>query len=449
MTSFKDVIAAHKKFLSALDHIKSEPGNTARIGGVFMSHALSIKQVHLDYCALHPKFVFAIEQHKEKVCEHLKEALLTTSDASEDQLLPLTTGLSLTFRHLDRYPSCLQEIQRHTNDAHPDRGDIQRAGFVFRELVACCLQLRRQKEMELEVMLGNVKNWPASSEPISTLGSVIHMGPVTVLETPLSSESKKDRYLVLFPTYLVLLSVSDEMTSFVYEMKLSLKKVTLPRLPDIQSTKTVFQLLIADPSLETSGKYVFMCPNPEDVHQWISLMHKCKSKLETKTLESSVKEIRGSPAHQTQTESPTVSSVDSNRNPYWLHKSLLPHPPNRPSEFSEDTSKTPAKGSLKNPSLTVNDMAILKIIEAYCHGSRNRSNDMPQVLLAEDEKILASKSDTDMEEKSLVDVVYELQEEVKQIKIDLNYLSDCLRKERQARKKLVAKVENYKSSVNR
>ena len=44
------------------------------------------------------------------------------------------------------------------------------------------------------------------------------MGPVTVNQGD-GEDFKKDRYLVLFPQVLLLLSVSTEMSSFVYEVK--------------------------------------------------------------------------------------------------------------------------------------------------------------------------------------------------------------------------------------
>lgn len=106
------------------------------------------------------------------------------------------------------------------------------------------LELRRQKEMELEVMLGNIKNWegPVSIflfiilplilllyfilhycgilllQNIQSFGEIIRMGMVSIQIIPDYNEMKKDRYLVLFPQILLVLSVSTEMNSFLYEV---------------------------------------------------------------------------------------------------------------------------------------------------------------------------------------------------------------------------------------
>ena len=73
-----------------------------------------------------------------------------------------------------------------------------------------CAKLRRQKELELEVLTGTIRDW--EGDHISTLGDVIHMGSVAV------GSEHKDRYFVLFPGHLLMLSVSSRMSAFIYEV---------------------------------------------------------------------------------------------------------------------------------------------------------------------------------------------------------------------------------------
>lgn len=49
-------------------------------------------------------------------------------------LKDLISGLSRPFRHLETYPSMLNELERGMHEAHPDRGDTQRAAAVFRDI---------------------------------------------------------------------------------------------------------------------------------------------------------------------------------------------------------------------------------------------------------------------------------------------------------------------------
>lgn len=75
------------------------------------------------------------------------------------------------------------------------------------------------------------------------------------------------------------------------------------------------------------------------------------------------------------------------------------------------------------------DAQILKVIEAYCTSASfqqgTRKDSVPQVLLPEEEKLIIeetrSNGQTIIEEKSLVDTVYALKDEVKELKQVMHY----------------------------
>lgn len=52
-------------------------------------------------------------------------------------IMTLTTALSKPFRRLEKYQGLLQELERHTDEAHIDRGDCQRAVVVYRDISVC------------------------------------------------------------------------------------------------------------------------------------------------------------------------------------------------------------------------------------------------------------------------------------------------------------------------
>lgn len=54
--------------------------------------------------------------------------------AATPGLLVLTTGLSKPFRRLDKYSSMLQELERHMESSHQDRGDTQRSVSVYKDI---------------------------------------------------------------------------------------------------------------------------------------------------------------------------------------------------------------------------------------------------------------------------------------------------------------------------
>lgn len=306
--SFADIIKAHSHFLSALESLQSEATKGQKVGGAFMAYAQQLKDVHLNYCGLHPHFVSIIEKNRDAVNGFMKKA--TKAEVNGSVLL--TSSLSHSFRRLDKYPALLQELQRYTDECHPDRGDTQRAGFLYRELVSATLELRRQKEMELEVMLGNIKNWPVQElGVIDTLGAIVQMGPVNVLQSPEGSELKKDRYLVLFEANLIILSISSEMTSFSFEFSLPLKDMTMPRLPEASNTKQVtFELLSPGTAKEGENngeRFILQCTSVEEVRNWIGLMTRCKAS--ERTMPKSPRNARGGSAVSGSASANTASSL--------------------------------------------------------------------------------------------------------------------------------------------
>lgn len=60
--------------------------------------------------------------------------VMEASGASSPGLLVLTTGLSKPLRRLDKYTGLLQELERHVDEAHADRGDSQRCVSVYRDV---------------------------------------------------------------------------------------------------------------------------------------------------------------------------------------------------------------------------------------------------------------------------------------------------------------------------
>lgn len=89
--------------------------------------------------------------------------------------------------------------------------------------------------MELEVMLGNIRNFDGLK--VETYGIIQRMEPVSILILPPWSEPKKDCYLVLFAKVLMVLSVGNELTSFSYESMLQLERARMPVINFADATK--------------------------------------------------------------------------------------------------------------------------------------------------------------------------------------------------------------------
>ncbi|ESO10314.1 hypothetical protein HELRODRAFT_183781 [Helobdella robusta] len=166
------------------------------------------------------------------------------------------------------------------------------------------------------------------------------------------------------------------------------------------------------------------------------------------------------------------NSSSSSRHPKKLNISnLRPYPPLRPSfSFKDDGARSPRfnkriMGSSRKKPGPENELLlkriawfIRKVIEAYCANTKNRQAvnsslfEHPQVLIAEEEKIILEDIKDDqiiVEEKTLVDTVYSLRDQIKDILTEQQLLRRDLEAERKARRTLEIFVrQNVKQQLN-
>ncbi|XP_039480324.1 rho guanine nucleotide exchange factor 7 isoform X3 [Drosophila santomea] len=249
MCNFVEIVRTHEDLLIQIEECND------RVGKLFLTSAPLMKKVHQAYCAAHPKAIVILDKYKDDL-----EKYMERQGAATPGLLVLTTGLSKPFRRLDKYSAMLQELERHMESSHPDRGDTQRSVAVYKDIAATCSATRRQKELELQVLTGPVRGW--QGQELSTLGDIIHMGSVAV------GADHRDRYFVLFPQTLLFLSVSQRMSAFIYEGKLPLTGIIVNRLEDTDALKNAFE--ISSPLID---RIVAVCQGPNEANKWVELLN--------------------------------------------------------------------------------------------------------------------------------------------------------------------------------
>jgi len=127
---------------------------------------------------------------------------------------------------------------------------------------------------------------------------------------------------------------------------------------------------------------------------------------------------------------------------------LRPYPAVRGNYAIDCTKKSAVKMRKGNSTADQDDTEILRVIEAYCSTpSTRQANEKaavaqqlpPQLIVAEDEKILVEELVGDqvvMQEKSLVDTVYVLRDQIGSMQKDISYLMKVISKEQKARRRL-------------
>ncbi|KAJ8795235.1 hypothetical protein J1605_002859 [Eschrichtius robustus] len=432
--NFEEVCTFQQTLCQALEECSKFPENQHKVGGCLLNLMPHFKSMYLAYCANHPSAVNVLTQHSDDL-----ERFMESQGASSPGILILTTSLSKPFMRLEKYVTLLQELERHMEDTHPDHQDILKAIIAFKTLMGQCQDLRKRKQLELQILSEPIQAW--EGEDIKTLGNVIFMSQVMVQYG--TCEEKEERYLMLFSSVLIMLSASPRMSGFIYQGKIPIAGMVVTRLDEIEGN---------DYTLEITGnmveRIVVHCGNNQDFQDWLEHLYRlirgpasCSSLSKTSSSSCS--------AHS------SFSSTGQPRGPLeppqiikpWSLSCLRPAPPLRPSAalgYKERMSYI-LKESGKSPKTMKKFLHKRKTErkpseEEYVIRKSARKDSVPQVLLPEEEKLIIeetrSNGQTIIEEKSLVDTVYALKDEVKELKQENKRMKQCLEEELKSRRDL-------------
>ncbi|XP_075870710.1 rho guanine nucleotide exchange factor 7a isoform X2 [Nelusetta ayraudi] len=558
--NLEEICTFQQMLVQSLEECTKLPESQQRVGGFFLNLMPQMKALYTGYCSNHPSAVNVLTQHGEVLGEFME-----ARGAGSPGILTLTTGLSKPFMRLDKYPTLLKELERHMEESHPDRPDIHKCMASFKNLSAQCQEVRKRKELELQILTESIRLW--EGDDIKTLGSVLYMSQVLV-QSP-GSEEKSERYLMLFPHVLLMLSASPRMSGFIFQGKLPLASMTVTKLDDSDAHKNAFEL--NGPMFE---RLQVVCTNQQDLQDWVEHLsrqikhtaatapshkpltvpcHTLPSHPLTPSRHAEGRAMTVAPTYHTlphpSSHGTSLSSTmmwgplePPNTPKPWSLSCLRPAPPLRPSAalcYKEDLSKSPKSvkkllpkrkperkqseeefALRKSTAALEEDAQILKVIEAYCTSAKTRqtlnstwqgtdlmhnhvladvdrscldspgrrssvprpelSSDLSEdsdydsiwtshsyrmgsvprprteaglhVIVPGEKKLLVEgpsrNGQSAAEEKSLVDVVYALRDEVQELKQDNKKMKRSLEEEQRARKDLEKVVRRVLKSMN-
>ncbi|XP_024864817.2 rho guanine nucleotide exchange factor 7b isoform X2 [Kryptolebias marmoratus] len=498
--NLEEISTFQQMLVQALDEQTKPSENQQKIGGFFLNMMPQMMNIYAAYCSNHPSAVSVLTQHSEELGEFME-----SKGASCPGILTLTTSLSKPFTRLERYPALLKELERHMEEQHPDRADLNAAMTAFKSLAAHCHEVRKKKDLELQILTEPIRNW--EGDDIKTLGPVLHMSKVKVQTQ--NCQGSNERLLLLFPHTLLMLSASLRMSGFIYQGKMPLSGMLISRIEDGDNLRNAFEI-----SGGQCERIQVACNSQRDLQDWLDLL---------------TKHTHTTPPHLHKPAAVCHTLPPSTPKP-WTLSCLRPAPPLRPSAalcFKEDFSKSPKNmkkllpkrkperkpseedfTARKSTAALEEDAQILKVIEAYCTSAKTRqtlnstwqgtdlmhnhvlaenslsvavfpcsdqsedsdyesiwtsqshrtasfsrsSRKDVQMLFPEEEKIIVeetrSNGQTVVEERSLVDTVYSLKDEVQELKQDNKRMKRTLEEEQQARKELERIVRRVLKNMN-
>ncbi|KRX12716.1 Rho guanine nucleotide exchange factor 7, partial [Trichinella nelsoni] len=465
--NIREIIQFQSDFYNDLLEESRKPYKEQRIGGKFLRSAQTLKQLLASYCKNHPMAVNVIDKHRASLTQFMQNR------GANDLLL--VSRLSQPFRHLDSYTVALLELERNLEDNHPDRGDTQRAVSVYRDVALSCAEIRKQKEIELDLLTCTIADW--EGEPMHMLGDFT--SAVTAYSV-FGKSWEGDCCLVLFPQVLLALQVSPELNGYTYKAEPGRYMIEIRSKVD---DKTVLS---------------FTMSNPDDLSKWLDRFETLVNDGGDDVLISPI--VPSSYVNVEEEVSPLMKPKLSNmpspghaelfRKPVDPGKSLppkqysgyclrpLPTQLRTGAQAAKDTEiKLRKKGSAAPAAAEVvydsDEIELLKVVEMFCGGdslkpvveSKKRFSDYriflvlptenvknPGILIAEDEKIFFEEFVGDelvVHEKTLVDTVYALKDQVRILSEIVNDLTKTAQSEQSARRRtdeLMCQLMNERTS---
>ncbi|XP_034173021.1 rho-type guanine nucleotide exchange factor isoform X2 [Osmia lignaria lignaria] len=443
--NIQEIMEVHQRLLNNLETTMAQ-GCASRVGNLFLTLAPKLKSIHTAYCGNHPRAVCVLDRYRDELNDFMER-----NGAISPGILVLTTGLSKPFRRLDKYSAMLQELERYTEKNHPDRGDTQRSIVVYREIADRCASIRKQRELALQVLTSGIKGW--EGEELSSLGEILYVGSVTIANGT-NGLDRRDRYFVLFPTTLLVLSTSPRMSSFVYEGKLPLTGINIIRKEDSEEIRNAFE--ITGPMIES---ILVLCTSKEERQRWIELLIQeqtasnslVKSPTTSRICSQPNGKLQQQPQPQQQLQQQQPRSTVEHCTPVgirtpWSIASLRPAPPLYTVRAFEEKQFE-------------EDAIILKVIEAYCLSVNARftvhSGESTSMLEYDSHKsrdrtsLMHNRGNLDLcSNRVLSETVKTLKSQMTDLQSQMSLLTKQLDEERRSRLSLAATVKRSMGVVD-
>nr|CAD2159576.1 unnamed protein product [Meloidogyne enterolobii] len=248
ISKLTEFINFKKNFFKRFEEELRKPITNQYIGDLLLNVAPGLSSILRCYCEKYCDLLEKINTQSVKVSKLLENGKM--------DLKSLILGLSLVFRHVQKYSSTLQEIERNTLENHPDRGNLQRAALFYSDLLEDCEMLRKQREAQLDFLqtkffeekFGGKNNYESSK-----LGKLLYIGKVSLsleggnnknnLEEKerINSPVELDRTIVIFSNNILLLDMQTTSGQYSLCYNFPIIDLNITQLTDVRNTLQLFK----------------------------------------------------------------------------------------------------------------------------------------------------------------------------------------------------------------
>ncbi|XP_066933180.1 rho guanine nucleotide exchange factor 7-like isoform X1 [Clytia hemisphaerica] len=257
-SNYSDIVDFHVDLTKDLVEQQEKPIPEQRFGECFLKKSKEMKEIYLTYCNNHPQAAALIQQHGDELGEFMESL-----GAANPGIMTLTSLLSKPFLYVEKYGNQIKELERHVEEDHIDKLDMKKATQVLQIIALSCNEVRKKKEMELQMLTGDIDGW--QGDPISSLGNLVHMGQVFLEKEDVA---RRERYFCLFPNDLIVLSVSAELVGYCFEERQLVSDISAKDVEDTDTFFNGFQVIVSD------NVWQVMSSSPREKDAWMDALKK-------------------------------------------------------------------------------------------------------------------------------------------------------------------------------
>nr|WEL12741.1 Rho guanine nucleotide exchange factor 7 [Halisarca dujardinii] len=235
MGNIAEIFSFQERFLQAIEHCTGLRVLKQMLGHIFLSHADELERLYCTYVSNHPRAVAVLTDYSDEL-----SAFMEGNGATAPGMLTLTVNLSKPLRRLEKYPTEMMELGRQMQDSHPDKENVTTANERYNKIMTSTQHLRREKEVEWEMVSNPVDGWPGKN--LLELGECVCMVQVNHL----SSEGEiTDRFYLVFSGVLVVLCVGQSLNGYELKANYPLSSISVRRGQSSPDWKNALELQLS------------------------------------------------------------------------------------------------------------------------------------------------------------------------------------------------------------
>ncbi|KAI6656844.1 Rho guanine nucleotide exchange factor 7 [Oopsacas minuta] len=404
--NIKQLVAFETQQFQKLEEISSRPLEEQNVGEFIIENIPQIEAVYFQFSACHPKALSIITENSDTISSFIEK-----QGGASPGMITLSLYLGKPMKMLDKYVTQLMELERHIPETHKDLANMKEAAVKFKLLYASVQEVRKRKEVELEMTTSKIDNWGGKN--LEELGDCYFSTQVYV-----NMDFEQTNFVLIFGGAMVILEVEESLSGYRLRELYELSSVTLSPLDnttfypiEVRSTRSC-EMIYCDHSTDRDGilQTFDMCkvmpmnrptftipPPPPSSDNSIGNSDTPKRPIQrsrsdipmslvvtNNNTQSGIFQPQLS-SRQIQLSQPGATQPKINRPLYWGFKSLHPLPPARPPKveheqkiFAKRASMSGYKKKRTRPASSdtntltevekqksENETCVLRVIESY------------------------------------------------------------------------------------